>query len=139
MRGKQGQVAGLGESTSGLDRRFYVGRDIVAVDFDGVICQYVEGPVAGEFGDVIPGAKRAIAALRSMGRKVIVYTVREEIDLVLAYLDAHGILVDGVTNRKPRAHVYVDDRAITFNGNWDSILPAIVSFEPYYYRKDSDD
>lgn len=39
--------------------------------------------------------------------------------------------VIGITNRKLAAHVYIDDRAIRFEGNFDSIQETIDNFKTY--------
>ena len=37
--------------------------------------------------------------------------------------------------RKPIAHVYLDDRGVTFNGDWPAILKTIMDFKPWYLRE----
>lgn len=37
----------------------------------------------------------------------------------------------GITKRKLPAHVYIDDRAICFNGNWNETMDAIYRFKTY--------
>lgn len=47
------------------------------------------------------------------------------------YLKANDIVVDDVVMEKPPAVVYIDDRAIRFNGDPSDLLNQIVSFEPW--------
>lgn len=37
----------------------------------------------------------------------------------------------GITKRKLPAHVYIDDRALTFTGNWNETMSAISKFKTY--------
>lgn len=37
----------------------------------------------------------------------------------------------GITKRKLPAHCYLDDRAIVFDGDWDSALQNIITFKTY--------
>lgn len=39
--------------------------------------------------------------------------------------------VIGITNRKLAAHVYIDDRAMIFKGDWSSISNDIANFKTY--------
>ncbi len=47
------------------------------------------------------------------------------------YLKANDIVVDDVVMEKPPAVVYIDDRAIRFNGDPSDLLNQIVSFKPW--------
>lgn len=39
--------------------------------------------------------------------------------------------VIGITNRKIPAHVYVDDRGLKFNGDWEQTIQDIITFKTY--------
>lgn len=107
----------------------------ISIDFDGVIARYDEGYRGlGVFGDIIPGTIEALEQLEADGWQIIICTARKELNRVRQYLIEHAIPFRYVTNEKPSASVYIDDRAIQFNGNWDEILPEIEDFEPWYYR-----
>jgi hypothetical protein len=45
------------------------------------------------------------------------------------FWDKDGVL--GITRRKLPAHVYIDDRGITFNGDWSQILNTVHDFKTY--------
>jgi hypothetical protein len=47
---------------------------------------------------------------------------------VQSWLDKHQIVVDEVCEHKPPAYVYVDDRAVRFQGDWTDVLDAIREF-----------
>ena len=109
----------------------------VVFDFDGVIHSYTSGFIGI---DNIPdppveGIKDTIAQLRKEGYKVVVVTTRATQPAgkfaVIRWLHKHRIAVDDVTGQKPPAMVYVDDRAICFNGNTEGLVEQVKNFEPW--------
>lgn len=112
----------------------------VVFDFDGVIHSYKSG---FKGLDVIPdtavsGIKEAIDEIRAAGYKVVVVSTRcrEEagIKAIKAYLSKNSIVVDEITHTKPPAIVYIDDRAICFDGDAAGLLKKIETFKPWYYK-----
>jgi hypothetical protein len=78
---------------------------------------------------------RFLEQLNRRGYRVVVFTMRWADD-VRDWLKTHGLdhLVSGVTDRKPAAHVFVDDRAVCFDGDFDATLDAIDRFVPHWER-----
>lgn len=98
-------------------------RKTVAVDLDGVLHWYRRGWHDGTlYDEPTPGSRRAMAEL-SLRYDLVVFTCREDIEAVWAWLRKHKL--DGffkeVTNRKPLAEFYVDDRAVRFE-SWEQAL-----------------
>jgi len=95
----------------------------VAIDFDGVIHAYTKGWCGGEiYDEPVPGAREAIAKLRARGYIVIVHTAYSRPpQVVMDWLRQQAIVVDAVSNIKPPAIAYIDDRGIRFT-NWQDIL-----------------
>jgi hypothetical protein len=114
----------------------------VAVDFDGVIHAYSKGWHDGTIYDApIPGALEGISTLQGQGFAVYVFTSRDPM-AVATWLVQHGVRarVDFpwsgaypfefwnstteilVSNRKLPAVVYLDDRAVRFEGDWTQAL-----------------
>lgn len=115
-------------------------KQTVVFDFDGVIHSYTSG-WKGE--TVIPdppvsGIKEAIEEIRGAGYEVAVVSTRcaslDGLYAVEDYLRHHNIEVDAVQAEKPPAVVYIDDRALRFNGDAAGLLVQIQSFEPWYKR-----
>jgi hydroxymethylpyrimidine pyrophosphatase-like HAD family hydrolase len=109
----------------------------VCVDFDGVIADYSQGfQGPGVYGEPLPGCAEMLRRLKDGGWHIVVCTSRRDAEMrhIKRYLERHGIPHDVVTGRKPGAHVYVDDRALPFDGDWARTLGRILDFEPYYYR-----
>ena len=109
----------------------------VCFDFDGVIHSYTSG-WKGETAvpdPPVPGIKEAISEIRANGYEVVVYSSRCKtatgMGAIMHYLEMHDIEVDGVCSHKPPAIVYIDDRAICFDGNPASLLDMITSFRPW--------
>lgn len=95
----------------------------VVLDFDGVIHSYVSGwQGAGVVPDPpVPLIDEEIKRIRAAGYRVVVVSTRcataEGMSAVRRYLQENGIEVDDVAAEKPPAKVYVDDRALLFDGN----------------------
>lgn len=110
----------------------------VVFDFDGVIHSYTSGwKGTSVISDPpVPGIKEAISDIRCAGYEVVVVSTRcatiEGHGAVRAWLIDNEIEVDSVKTEKPPAVVYIDDRAICFDGNPDNLLNKIIGFEPWY-------
>ena len=114
----------------------------VVFDFDGVIHSYRSG-WQGE--TIIPdppvdGIAEAISNIRAAGYEVIVVSTRCAVPCgriaVARWLDANGIKVDGVQETKPPAVAYIDDRAICFDGNAQTLLTKIVNFVQWNHTEE---
>ena len=113
----------------------------VVFDFDGVIHSYKSGWQGDE--TVIPdppveGIKEAISNIRANGYEVVVVSTRcgtfDGQTAIERYLKENDIVVDRVTMEKPPAIVYIDDRAICFDGNCNTLLDKIHNFKPWYNK-----
>ena len=113
----------------------------VVFDFDGVIHSYTSG-WKGE--DIIPDApvpriKEAIERIRSSGYEVVIVSTRcatfGGFKAIQKYLNENEIVVDRICKEKPPAVVYIDDRAICFDGNPDTLLDKINNFKPWYAKE----
>ena len=96
-------------------------RKTLCIDFDGVIHAYSKGWQGGEiYDDLVPGTLEALRRLH-VKYKLVCCTSRHNLDDVREYLLKHRILhlFEDVTNRKPAAVAYIDDRAIKFTGDWE--------------------
>ena len=106
-------------------------------DFDGVIHSYTSGWKGVEVipDPPVPGIKEAIDDIRAAGYEVVVVSTRcadpEGMIAVFQYLKRNGIEVDDIRKEKPPAIVYIDDRAICFDGNPTTLLGKIQNFKPW--------
>jgi hypothetical protein len=106
---------------------------IVCVDLDGVLNLFDGWCGAAHFHPPRPGAREFLERLNQSGYRVVVFTVRWH-EHVRNWLVECGLdsLVSDVTNVKPAAHVYVDDRAICFRGDFESVLEQITTFRAHW-------
>jgi hypothetical protein len=104
----------------------------IAIDFDGVIHKYSKGWNGGViYDDPVEGAVEAYYELIK-NYNVVIFTAREDTDAVKKWMEKHfdfeknlGHFYEPiVTNIKPPAIAYIDDRGITFT-DWVSTLKEL--------------
>ena len=112
-------------------------KQTVVFDFDGVIHSYTSG-WQGETvisDPPVPGIREAITDIRTAGFEVVVVSTRcatrEGLSAVRNWLWMHDIKVDAIKKEKPPAIVYIDDRAICFDGKPGELLDKIKVFKPW--------
>jgi hypothetical protein len=108
-------------------------RPLVCVDLDGVLNTFDGWRGADYFHPPRPGAREFLEKLNALGYEIVIFTVRWR-PHVEQWLDENGLfgLVSRVTNEKPAAHAYVDDRAICFRGDFDSAVDQIRGFRAHW-------
>jgi hypothetical protein len=110
---------------------------VVALDFDGVLHSYLtrsERPVDAP----VPGAHALVSGLQERGASLVVFTARERLEHVEAWLRQHGFPALKVVNVKPRASLYVDDRGLRYDGNPKTVLDFVDAdpeMRPWHYRR----
>jgi len=113
---------------------------VVAVDLDGTLCEYRDGAPA-EIGPPIPGMLRELRALKAAGWVIVVWTVRPASNDLRKQLEKLEVPFDFI-NENPHgppngsskiyADVYLDDKAMTFNGETKGLAEKILSFRPWH-------
>jgi hypothetical protein len=98
---------------------------VIFVDLDGVLCteeRTFERPLA----QPLAGSADAVRQLRAQGHTIVVYTARSwgEYRMTSDWLTRHGFEYDGLVMGKPVADVWVDDRAVRFEG-WPATLQTL--------------
>ena len=129
---------------------------IVAVDFDGTLCDH-EFP---SIGAPKVGAKEALQRIRDLGFKILIWTCRtchfnyeifggdpsthtferQSVKDMIAWLDANEIPYDEIddgSRGKPLADFYLDDKALRFDSstNWFTIANIIETYERNHASK----
>ena len=90
-------------------------RKTICLDFDGVLHRYESGWGDGTIYDVpMDGAHDICWKLKGMGYNLVVLTARENLGDVCKWLMKYKFPDMSVTNTKPPAIAYIDDRAIRF-------------------------
>lgn len=114
-------------------------KQTVVFDFDGVIHSYKSG---WQGIDCIPdepveGIRDELKRIHEAGYEIVVVStrcrVREGQEAINDYLLKHDMLkyVDKICKEKPPAIVYIDDRAICFDGDPSTLLDKINKFKPW--------
>ena len=113
-------------------------KQTVVFDFDGVIHSYTSGWCGVDVipDSPVPGIKETIDSIRAAGYEVVVVSTRcafiDGLYAIKRYLEKHNIVVDNIQKEKPPALVYIDDRAICFDGDSAGLLAQIQQFQPWY-------
>lgn len=108
-------------------------RPIVCVDLNGVLDAYTGWKSPDHWDPPVPGAEGFLRSLHESGFRVVVLTTRWADD-ARAWLEEHGLLqwISEVTDRKPAAHVFVDDRAVCFRGDFEETLRQVLGFQAHW-------
>lgn len=119
---------------------------VLAIDFDGVMAKYRD-PFEEDKGEVpvdLKNMNRELQVLRYMDWRVIVWTNRKDELHVVQTLKKWNVPFDevnlnpwappnGKLVRKIHADVYLDDKGITFDGNWKGMADKILRFNPWWW------
>lgn len=112
-------------------------RPTLSIDFDGVLHLYSKGWQKGVIYDPpTEGAKEALMALVPRYR-LVVSTVRDDLRAVWNWLRTWelDIFISDVTNAKPIAVAYIDDRAVLHTGNWGITLLHVDAIVAHHERR----
>lgn len=114
----------------------------ICIDIDGTICQHDGWKGEEFFGEIMQDAKEYITRLHNEGNTIIIHTGRNNNELIRKFLTSNEIPFDAINENpklkgiersgKPLADIYLDDRAISFNGNWKDAYEKIKSFKPWH-------
>jgi len=108
---------------------------VVAVDLDGTLLEYDGWKGPAHFGKPIPGVLNALYELKKAGWAVAIWTTRRTDHALKAHLDKHNVPYDFINknpfgppqgSHKIYADVYLDDRALRFNGNTAGLAKRVM-------------
>ena len=95
---------------------------ILAIDFDGTIHD-IKHPIKGRrMGPPIKGAQETLSRFKEEGHTIIVHSVRgdDPRHVIKDWMDFYKVPYDSITNIKPQADFYIDDKGLRFR-SWDNI------------------
>lgn len=91
---------------------------VACVDLDSVILRHNRDE-GYHLGPVLPLGRKLVQLLQRKGWRVVVLTSRDRgHQQILSYLNRSNVWPESVTNRKPYADVYFDDKAARVPKNW---------------------
>ena len=108
-------------------------RGTVCIDLDGVLNSFDVWRAPEYFHPIRPGAREFLVRLNESGYRVVILTVRWH-EWVESWLEENGLreYIAEVTDKKPPAEVYLDDRAVCFRGDFEDAFQKIVNFKPFW-------
>ena len=112
-------------------------KSTICLDFDGVINSYEKWTGYDDIPDPIVSSAREFIAEAKIKYKVCIFTTRAKtaggISAVEEYLKKNGVDISDIkiTDSKPPAICYIDDRAIQFNGSFAGLMETIENFTPW--------
>ena len=91
------------------------------IDMDGTICTE-ERQFSRSMAKPLEGAVESINKLYDEGNTIIIYSARTwmEYEMTMDWLTKYGVKFHQLILGKPIGDVWIDDRAITYNG-WDKV------------------
>ncbi len=105
----------------------------IYVDFDGVINNYT-GWRDGELFEPRDGALDFIQKI-SVDYEIWIFTVRDPETIWKWLIKYHfDPFIQDVTNKKEPAHLYIDDRGVNFNGDYEKLKHDMTHFKPYWQK-----
>ena len=102
------------------------------IDLDGVLNTYTGDYRADFIPPIREGAHEFLEEL-SQNYIIKIFTTREKA-LAEKWVCEHELdkIVDGITNFKEPCYMIIDDRCLTFNGNYSEILAKLQTHKPWY-------
>ena len=104
----------------------------ICIDFDGVIAEYNGWKGPDFLGNPKNGAKDFLDRLKVNGFKIIIFTIRPK-EKILEWFKRYNFhLPNFITNVKIPAFVYIDDRGLKFNGDFDYLFEELKNYRTYW-------
>jgi hypothetical protein len=94
----------------------------IIIDMDGTICTE-ERTYSRSLAKPLEKAVESVNKLYDEGHTIVIYSARTwmEYEMTMDWLTKNGIKFHQLVLGKPIGDVWIDDRAITFNG-WDNVI-----------------
>jgi len=122
-------------------------KKVLAIDADGTLLQYDGWKGESHYGAPNPGMKEMLEEIRKAGWLIVIWTTRGSDGALRRHLAKHTVPFDyinknpgGPPSSSPKifADVYLDDRAIRFEGSTDGLAQRIFDAAPWFEDNDDD-
>ncbi len=102
------------------------------IDLDGVLNEYKGDFEIDNIPPIKDGAEEFIANI-SQRFKLKLFTTRNKL-LASKWLIEYGLdtYFDDITDIKEPSWLYIDDRCVTFEGNYEKLITEIENFKAWY-------
>jgi uncharacterized HAD superfamily protein len=99
----------------------------IIIDLDGTICTE-EKTFSRSLAVPKKDAVKSVNALYDAGHTIIIYSARTwmEFEMTTAWLKQQGIKYHQLLLGKPIGDLWIDDRAMAFQDNWEDIVTKIT-------------
>jgi hypothetical protein len=114
---------------------------VLAVDADGTLLEYDGWKGEAHYGKPIAGMVEVLQKVRDAGWIIVIWTTRGSQGALRNHLAKHKVPFDhinknpgGPPSSSPKifADVYLDDRAIRFEGETDGLADRILTAVPWF-------
>lgn len=108
-------------------------KKVISIDLDGVLNEYRGDYKENELAPIKDGAYEFLEKL-SVDYQIEIYTVRN-INLCRKWLEDNNLMpfISDIRDTKsPFTSVFIDDRALCFEGNFHNTYEKIINFKPYW-------
>jgi capsule biosynthesis phosphatase len=111
----------------------------ICIDIDGTLCPVRQPHETYDELKPFAGAADALQSLKTKGAYIILHTARhmktcngnvgqviaKQGKILIDWLARHNFKYDELLFGKPDADVYIDDKAVKYEGSWEDILKKI--------------
>lgn len=118
-------------------------KKVLAVDLDGTLLQYDGWKGEAHYGEPNPGMREVLKQVAEAGWVIVIWTTRGGDGAIRRHLSKHNIPFDYI-NKNPHgppgaspkifADVYLDDRALRFEGETAGLAEKILAAEPWFEK-----
>lgn len=107
-------------------------KKLILIDLDGVLNEYTGEYKENYIPPVKDGAKDFLENL-SKNYELKIFTARNKL-LSAKWLIDNNLdeIIQDITSEKEPCWLYIDDRCISFDGNFSKLAAKIENFKPYY-------
>jgi hypothetical protein len=122
---------------------------VLAVDLDGTLLKYDGWKGDSYYGEPVQGMREVLQKIRNAGWIIVIWTTRGSKGAIQKHLANYNIPFDyinknpgGPSGQSPKifADVYLDDRAIRFEGHTEGLANRILTAVPWFeYRHEESD